>query len=223
MSTPAPPEESTREAVLSPVDRVSEMLFGLFMALTFIGAVSVADPGRAQIKELFVTALGCNLAWGLVDAIMYLVRTVTNRGRSITLARSIHEAPDAETGRKHLERSLPPVTANLVTPVELEAIRGRIAALPSLPARPTLGGKDLLAALAIFLFVVIATFPVVLPFAILTDVALAKNVSRGLALVMLFFGGLALGRYAGYGSWKSGLLMVGVGTALVIAINALGG
>jgi len=154
---------------------------------------------------------------------MYLVRRVTNRGRSITLARSIREAPDAETGRKHLEQSLPKVTANLVTPVELEAIRGRIAAMPSLPARPTLGGKDLLAAVAIFFFVVIATFPVVLPFAVLTDVALAKNVSRGLALVMLFFGGLALGRYAGYGSWKSGFLMVGVGTALVIAINALGG
>jgi hypothetical protein len=40
---------------------------------------------------------------------------------------------------------------------------------------------------------------------------------------MLFVGGLALGRYAGYGSWRVGLLMAGLGTALVIAINALGG
>ena len=52
---------------------------------------------------------------------------------------------------------------------------------------------------------------------------MAKNVSRGVALVMLFVGGLALGRYAGYGSWKVGLLMVGLGTALVVAITALGG
>ena len=44
-----------------------------------------------------------------------------------------------------------------------------------------------------------------------------------IALAMLFFGGLALGRYAGYGSWKVGFMMVGLGTALVIAINALGG
>ena len=43
------------------------------------------------------------------------------------------------------------------------------------------------------------------------------------SLAMLFFGGLALGRYAGYGSWKVGFMMVGLGTALVIAINALGG
>ena len=83
------PEEATRDSVLSPVDRVSEMLFGLFMALTFVGAVSVAGAGREHIREMFVAALGCNLAWGLVDAIMYLVRTVTDSGRSVALVRSV--------------------------------------------------------------------------------------------------------------------------------------
>ena len=102
-------------------------------------------------------------------------------------------------------------------------MRGRILALPSLPERPTLQRDDFLASLAIFLIVVAATFPVVLPFAIFSDVATAKWVSRWVALAMLFFGGLALGRYAGYGSWRVGLMMVGLGTALVIAINALGG
>jgi hypothetical protein len=217
------PEEATRDSVLSPVDRVSEMLFGLFMALTFVGAVSVADAGRAQIRDMFVAALGCNLAWGLVDAIMYLVRTVTDRGRSLMLVHSVRAAPDAETGRKLLERLLSRAAANVVSPAELEAIRGRILALSSVPARPALTLDDLLAALAIFLIVVGATFPVVLPFALFQDVGTAKTVSRAIALAMLFVGGLALGRYAGYGSWKVGLMMVGLGTALVIAINALGG
>ena len=81
----------------------------------------------------------------------------------------------------------------------------------------------MIAALAIFLIVVAATFPVVVPFALIDDVGTAKNVSRAVAVAMLFFGGLALGRYAGYGSWKVGLLMAGLGTVLVIAINALGG
>ena len=40
---------------------------------------------------------------------------------------------------------------------------------------------------------------------------------------MLFFGGLALGRYAGYGSWKTGLMMAGLGAAVVAAVMALGG
>jgi hypothetical protein len=40
---------------------------------------------------------------------------------------------------------------------------------------------------------------------------------------MLFFGGLALGRYAGYGTWKVGLMMAGLGAVLVAAVIALGG
>jgi len=75
----------------------------------------------------------------------------------------------------------------------------------------------------VFILVVLATFPVVLPFALMQDVGMAKNVSRAIALVMLFLGGLGLGRYAGYGSWKAGLLMAGLGTLLVGAIKVLGG
>jgi hypothetical protein len=216
-------DKEVREPVLSPVDRVSELLFGLFMALTFVGAVSVADSGREQIRSMFTAALGCNLAWGLVDAVMYLVRTVADRGRSLTLVRSVRAAPDAETGRKLIEGALSRAMAGLVSSAEIEAMRGRIVTLTSVPERPTLNRDDLLASLAIFLIVVASTFPVVLPFALFGDVGLAKTASRAIALAMLFFGGLALGRYAGYGSWKVGFMMVGLGTALVIAINALGG
>jgi hypothetical protein len=216
-------EDEVRAPVLNPVDRVSEMLFGLFMALTFVGAVSVADQGDAQIRTMFIAALGCNLAWGLVDAVMYLVRTVTDRGRLLTLIRSVRHSPDAETGRRLIEGSLSQLAAGIMSTAEIEAMRGRIVALASLPPRPKLKRDDLIAALAIFLIVVASTFPVVMPFMLFEDVGVAKNVSRAVALLMLFAGGLALGRYAGYGSWRVGLLMAGLGTALVVAINALGG
>ena len=216
-------DRKTREPVLNMVDRVSEMLFGLFMALTFVGAISVAERGDTQIRAMFIAALGCNLAWGLVDAVMYLVRTIADRGRLLTLMHSVRGAPDAQTGRALIENSLSRIAAGLVSAAEIEAMRGRIVTLTTLPARPKLNRDDLIAALAIFLIVVAATFPVVLPFMMIEDVGTAKNVSRAVALAMLFFGGLALGRYAGYGSWKVGFLMAGLGTVLVVAINALGG
>ncbi len=215
--------QPAREPVLNPVDRVSELLFGLFMALTFVGAISVAESGRAEIRSLLAAALGCNLAWGLVDAVMYLVRTVTDRGREITLLRSVRAAADAQAGRRLIGQSLSKSAAGLVSETEIEAIRGRIVALPSVPERPTLKADDLLAALAVFLLVVAATFPVALPFLMFDDVGMAMAVSRAVALVMLFFGGLALGRYAGYGSLRVGFLMAGLGTALVAAVMALGG
>ena len=85
--------ETLREPILHPVDRIMEMLFGLLMALSFTGAVSVAESGREELREMFIAALGCNLAWGFVDAVMYLVRTVVDRGRSLTLVRSVRDAP----------------------------------------------------------------------------------------------------------------------------------
>jgi hypothetical protein len=53
----------TREPILDTVDRVSELCFGLFMALTFVGAVSVATAGEHAGRKMLYTVLGCNLAW----------------------------------------------------------------------------------------------------------------------------------------------------------------
>src|SRR4051794_11913057 len=95
-----------REPILDPVERVSEMCFGLFMALTFVGAISVTGRGSEEVRTMFFAALGCNLAWGLVDAVMYLVRTITERGRSITLALAVRGASSAEKGRRYVEQGL---------------------------------------------------------------------------------------------------------------------
>ena len=112
--------ESAREPVLNPVDRVSEMLFGLFMALTFVGAVSVTESGT-EVRALLAAALGCNLAWGLVDAVMYLVRTITDRGKLLTLVRSVRNATP-ETARALIKESLSKPLAGLMTDAEVEAV-----------------------------------------------------------------------------------------------------
>ena len=214
---------AAREPVLNPVDRVSELLFGLFMALTFVGAVSVADSGRGEIRAMLAAALGCNLAWGLADAVMYLVRTVTDRGRALTLVRSVRAAADAKAGRKLIEGALSSAVAGLVSATEIEAIRGRILALPDLPERPTLGSEgpargvggvparrrgDLSGGAAV------------------RDLRRCRHGQGGVPRDRAgdaVRGGLALGRYAGYGSLRAGFAMMGVGAALVGAIMALGG
>ena len=60
--------------MLSPVERHGEILFGLIMALSFTCTLSVAESGRAEVRTMLFAALGCNLAWGIVDAVMYLDR-----------------------------------------------------------------------------------------------------------------------------------------------------
>ena len=57
--------------ILSPIERVSEVLFGLIMVLTFTGSLSAAESGEAEVRAMLVGAIGCNLAWALIDVIMY--------------------------------------------------------------------------------------------------------------------------------------------------------
>ncbi|QQC66952.1 membrane protein [Paraburkholderia ginsengisoli] len=212
-----------REPVLDTVDRVSELCFGLFMALTFVGAVSAATAGEGAGRKMFYTALGCNLAWGLADAVMFLVRTLTNRGRRLTLAWTIKHQSDAAAGVRALRKALPPWITPLIADTELELIRARVATLPDLPRRPVFVRDDVIGAVGIFVIVVASTFPVALPFVLFSDVPTALIVSRVLTIAMLFGSGMALGYHAGFSGWKAGLAMAALGVALTVAIISLGG
>ena len=79
--------------VLDPVDRVSEVVFGVLMAMTFIGALNVAEDGQGEVRKVMVAALGCNIAWGLTDAIMYVVAMLTERSRARMLGEAPKDAP----------------------------------------------------------------------------------------------------------------------------------
>jgi hypothetical protein len=68
--------------VLEPVERLSEVVFGRIMVLTFAGSLSLAAAGHAAVRTMLIDALGCNLAWGIIDAIMYLMSRLSERGHN---------------------------------------------------------------------------------------------------------------------------------------------
>jgi hypothetical protein len=68
--------ERSSKRVLEPTDRVSEILFGLIMVLTFTGSLSVAEAGRDDVRTMLIGALGCNLAWGIIDLIAIFVALI---------------------------------------------------------------------------------------------------------------------------------------------------
>jgi len=209
--------------LLDPVDRISEILFGLIMAVTIVGSLSVATAGQNEVRTIAFAALGCNLAWGLVDAVMYAVRTVTERTRNRTLARLI---VDAEAPRAHelIAEAMPTHIAALSGPEELEGMRRRLVESRGEHRRAILGPRDFLEAIVVFALVVVATFPVVAPFFLIEEVALAMRVSQGLALAMLFAAGVALGKYGGHERpLVAGIAMGVLGAVLVAAVKALGG
>ena len=218
--------EDTREKparVLDPVSRASEVVFGLLMALTFTGSVSVATAGREEVRTMMAAALGCNLAWGLVDAVMYLVGIATERSRAVKLLARLRAETDADAAHQLIVDALPPRLGAAAGPDVLQALRRGLLAAPGTPAHRLLGRDDFAGALGVFLMVVLATFPVVIPFAVFDTTAVALRVSNTVAVVTLFASGWALARYAGARAWIGGVLMAALGTVLVGAIIALGG
>ncbi|HMN77833.1 MAG TPA: VIT1/CCC1 transporter family protein [Burkholderiaceae bacterium] len=220
--TDDPIAESGRR-VLDPIDRISEVLFGLFMVLTFTGTLSVLHSGRDEVRSMLVAAIGCNIAWGFVDAVMFLLRTLVTRGHRLRLVRAVRDAPQADQAHRLITDVLGPL-ADALDPSEFERVRRWLAAQPAhaLP-KVALTWIDARAALAVFLLVFLSTFPVVLPFLFIADPATAKRASAAVAIAMLFACGYSWGRHAGLKAWRTGVVMVTLGIAVELVVIALGG
>lgn len=154
---------------------------------------------------------------------MYVMNEVLGRGRQLLLDQALREGTDPAEVRTLLAEVLPESLADGLSAANLEEVRRTVAAHPDLHAPARVQGQDLVAALGVFLLVVASTFPVALPFLVIPDLAVAKAVSRGLALALLFAAGFGLGRYAGVRPVWMGLAMLGIGAVLVVVVTALGG
>jgi hypothetical protein len=211
------------ERVLDPMERISETLFGLIMVLTFISSLGVATADNIKIQTMLVGALGCNLAWGIVDGGLYLLARINDQGRHILTLRAIRQAADHEAAQRVIADALPEELASILPPEELELMRQKLQLLPEPSERPRLTRRDWIGALRLCLLSFLSTFPVVVPFIFLSDAKVALQVSYAVAIVMLFCCGYAFGYHSGLRPWAAGLSMVAVGSALVSVVVALGG
>lgn len=209
--------------LLEPIDRVSEVLFGLIMVLTFTGSLSAAAVGHAEVRTMLIGALGCNLAWGIIDGILYLMGCLNEQGRGIRALRALREAGTPEESHRVIAGALPPLLAASLGPAEYESMRRKLADLPEPPRHPRLHREEWLGAFAVFSWVFVTTFPVAIPFLLMHDVATAMRVSNAVAVALLFVTGYAFGRCAEYRPWPTGLAMVLLGSVLVGMTIALGG
>ena len=176
--------------------RFSEIVFGLIMALGVTGTLSAATGGSAEVRTVLWSALGCNLAWGIVDGIMFILHQLAERGQHLRELRRLRQG-----GQQRL----------------------RLAALPEPAPHARLTRKDLAGAVAVCCLVVVSTLPVVIPFVVVHETRLALRISQAIGAVLLFLGGHAWGRAASYPPWAMGVAMAALGFAMVGISVALGG
>ena len=211
------------QRVLDPInDRISEVLFGLIMALTFTCTLGAATADNIKVKTMLVAALGCNLAWGIIDAGVFMMARLNQRGRNITKWRAVRTATDIVAARRVIADAMPPLLAAVLPAEQLEIMRQRLHQMPE-PGHPRLTISDALGAAGICLLSFLSTFPIVIPFLFIGETRAALRISNAVAIAMLFLCGDAFGHYAEYRPWTTGLSMVVVGAAFVGVAIALGG
>lgn len=217
------PDQSPSKRVLEPVDRISEILFGLIMVLTFTGSLSVAETGQEGVRTMLIGALGCNLAWGIIDGLLYLMGNLADHGRALATYQAVRKADDPRQAQQLIAAALPTPVVSILTPEEFASMHQRLKQLPEPPPRPGFKWDDWLGALGIFLLVFLSTFPVVIPFLVIRSARPALRVSNAVAIVMLFIAGYAYGRITGQRPWVIGIVMVFLGCMLTALTMALGG
>lgn len=209
-------------ASLDVTERNAEIIFGLIMVLTFTCSLSAANGGREEVKTIVFASIGCNTAWGLVDAIMLMLAVMMERSGSLRLLKKVQDSGGME-GHAAIQEALPPLLGELISSKEVDDLASKIKNLPPAPVRAFLTVPDLKNAGLVFILVFLSTFPVVIPFFFIEETLTALRVSNGVALTLLFFFGYRLGSLAGYNKWLSGLAFSFIGSVLVWITMMLGG
>ncbi|MGO4220449.1 hypothetical protein AB4Y64_01085 [Lysobacter sp. TAF61] len=212
---------------LDPATSLAEVLFGLIMTLTFtLGAgIIIQDEGREGARELLIALIGCNIAWGIIDAAMYLVGVLFDRGRKRRLAQAVRAAADERSAHIVVAGELDELLGDVMPASDRQSLYARIAShlRTRTEAAVSLHKDDYLGAFTSFWLVVLSSVPAAVPFLLIDDAWLALRASNAVLLLLLFGTGCAWSRYTLGRPWLVGLCFLFGGAGLVALAIALGG
>ena len=221
------PRSSIAEKYLDPATSLGEVLFGLIMTLTFtLGAGLIIDEeGREGARQLLIAAIGCNIAWGVIDGTLYLAGQLFDRGRLRKVIGIVRDTSDDGTATAVVAGELDGLLGNVTTDAERGDLYGRIVRNIRSSAVPTnrITKADLLGAIASFWLVFLASLPAAIPFLLIDDAFKALRVSNVILLALLFVTGYRWARYTLGRPWLAGFCFLIGGVAMVWTAMALGG
>jgi hypothetical protein len=212
---------------LDPGETLAEVLFGLIMVLTFtIGADLLTDKGQLDTHQLVVAAVGCNIAWGVIDAVLFLLDMLFYRSQRARFYRRLrHATNDAEALAALQEEFGLEDEPLAIEPDDRARLYQSMLVLSSRakPARVGLKARDFVAAFAVFVLVSATAVPGVVPFLMLDDSYVALRVSNLVLISLLFLVGYWWAHYTDAHPFKVASIVLVLGMAMVLIAVILGG
>jgi len=212
---------------LDPADRLEEVLCGLIMVLDFtlIGGLT-AGEGNQGVRHLLIAALGCNIAWGIIDGALYVMGSVTARRQRLRFLSEVRNAPNESVALSAISSQLDPLLEPVTNAEERTRICRAMLPVVSRIQLPEAGiiKHDVYGMSAIFWIDLASVIPAVIPFLIFSsEPRFALRVSNALLIASLFAAGFMWGKYTGFNRYLAGCCAMLIGLGLVGVAIALGG
>lgn len=212
--------------ILEPEEALAEVVAGVVMVLTFTLAASFLARGSDAGPQTIITAaVGCNIAWGAIDAALYLLGRKTLRSYRSRFLRRVQLARDEDAAQAAIRQEWESTFREVAREEDRERLYSamRCLALNAKPLHSGLRRDDIKGALAIFFLVCATTTPAIAPFMFLRDDWMALRVSNLLLLALLFVAGYRWAKEIDENPWLTGFVLVALGLALVGLAVTLGG
>jgi hypothetical protein len=212
---------------LDPGEALGEVLFGLIMVLTFtVGARLITAAEELDPHELVVAAVGCNIAWGVIDAVLFVLGSLFYRSKRARFFRELKGARSEVEALVAIREEFGLEEEPLAVPPEDRArLYQSILALSAhaTPARVGLRRRDFVSAIVVFVLVSATALPGVIPFLLLKDSYLALRLSNVVLILLLFIVGYWWAHYTDVHPWRVGAIVMFLGVSMVFVAVALGG
>lgn len=210
---------------LEPGESLAEVLFGLIMVLTFtLGAGLTTADLEGGSRQLLIATLGCNLAWGIIDGVMYGMNAIFDRGRAARIRLELQRAGEAGA-LALIAREFEPKLLGVTSVEERSRFYREVLTVVSRKpvSRTRVQRGDVYGGIACFVLVFVTALPAAVPFMVIDNARLALRVSNALLVAMLFGVGYWWAGHTLASRIGTGLTMMFIGVALVLAAIALGG
>lgn len=229
--TPQSDEKSSRGIrafiqALDPADRLAEVTCGLIMVLSILltaGYYVVGSPDPA--RSLLIAAIGCNVAWGLIDGFFYVGYALIDRSKHARMITGVRSAPNKPEAEKFIRDNLESDLFEALDAGEQERALGVVydGLIDAEVPETTVNREDLSSLLGAFTLNFLATLPATIPFLLIPDWRVALRVSNLVCVVMLFVMGYRFAGYIHANPWKIGGLLMAFGIGMVGIAVLLGG
>ena len=218
---------------LYPHERLVEILYGLVIALTITSAIRVVTGGGTlNINLMAETSLGAGVAWGIIDAMLYILVVIFQKHRYTRIASRISSAKDESEALSAIQDDLEDSLVGTLDAEDQKSVyrlvlhaqrRSSKAGYTHQPKFIVIAREDIFGAFQVFLAMLMATLVVIVPLWLIEPPHLAVLASNIVAFIALFTVGYTWARHTNIRKTLFGVVLVTLGVAIVGISLALGG